>query len=77
MFLQLASRDVTFDSNICNGGNFAVHAYADDGGGPSVSITHNTLYRGSMRYGFGSIAKDIVWSNNIDETGKTVISTDK
>lgn len=77
LFLQLAASDVTFEGNFCFGGNYPVHAYADNGGGPSVRITGNTFYSRSARYGYGSIAKDVVWSNNIDETGRVVRANDK
>ena len=77
LFLQLAAQDVTFDGNFCYGGNFAIHAYADNGGGPSVRITRNTFYTDSVRYGFGSVAKDIVWTDNVDETGKTARPADR
>ncbi len=77
LFLQLSARDVTFDGNFCLGGNFPVHAYADDGGGRNVNIHRNTFYTGSARYGFGSIGKDVVWTDNIDETGKAVRPGDK
>ncbi len=70
VFLQLAATNVTFDGNWCLGGNFAVHAYADGAGGPTVKITNNIFTANSTQYGFGSIGAGVVWTGNVTDAGK-------
>jgi len=76
-FLQGASSNVTFEGNFCRGGNYAVHAWADGAGGPTIRIAGNTFYAGSSQYGFGNLAPDVVWSANVNELGKLVSKSDK
>jgi len=77
LFLQNASHDVVFEGNWCAGGNFAIHAYADSGGNPSIRITNNTFTTKSTRYGFGSIGTSVVWTGNVNEAGNPVSNKDK
>ncbi len=69
LFVQGPARDIVYDHNWSLGGNFSIHAYADGGGGPTVYITNNTFYTGTVRYGFGSIGTGVNWENNWTDTG--------
>jgi hypothetical protein len=77
MFLQAAARDVIFAYNWVLGGNFAVHAWADGGGGSTVHVVNNIFYAGTVRYGFGSIDSDVIWEDNVTETGAPALPGDK
>ena len=76
-FLQYASRDVIFSGNWVIGGNYAVHAYADGGGGSTVQIINNVFYTGTVRYGFGSIGSGVIWQDNVTETGLPALKSSK
>jgi hypothetical protein len=69
MFLQLDSRNVSFAGNWCLGGNFTVCAYPDVAP-KTISVTGNTFYPGTPRYGFGNIFDGVVWSGNVTDGGK-------
>jgi 3-phytase len=76
MFLQLDSKNVTFEGNWCVGGNYTVAAYPDTAP-TSIKILNNTFYVGTPRYGFGNIFDGVVWSGNVTDTGKVATTNMK
>lgn len=57
--------------------NFALRLFSDGGDTKTLRAMNNLFYLGQFKFGAGSIEKGVVWSGNIDQTGKPVLTSSK